>query len=521
MNSELIIDANSQEICIALLEDKKLVEIHKETKENSFSVGNIYLGKIKKIMPGLNAAFVDVGYSKDAFLHYQDLGSFFTSFSTYSKKIKKEPNKTFPIQKETLLPEIDKKGSISNVLSTGQEIPVQILKEPISTKGPRLTTEISIAGRYLILIPFGNKISVSTKIASKEERNRLRQLVTSITPKNFGVIIRTVAEGKMVAELDNELRILVKRWEDTIGRIQKSTAPRSVLTEIGSSEAILRDLFNSSFQNICVNNEELYGEIRDYVGLIAPDQQNIVNFHKEGIPIFDKFDITKQAKSAFRRIVPFKSGSYLIIEHTEALHVIDVNSGNRSISNDGQETTAIEVNMAAADEIATQLRLRDMGGIIVIDFIDMNLAENRQKLYDHMRQIMKADRAKHNILPLTKFGLMQITRQRVRPEMHMTTTETCPTCNGTGKAQPSILFVDQLEKKIAHVVNDLKVTDFTLYIHPYVYAYINQGFFSSIKRKWKRHYGRKITILPMQDLPFLSYKFIDKDKQEFDPDTEI
>ncbi len=520
MNSELIVDVRPSQISIALLEDKRLVELSEEGREENFAVGNIYLGRVKKIMPGLNAAFVDVGYEKDAFLHYLDLGNNFNTLNGFIKQVQSDRKRVPALSKVKQLPEIEKNGSINDILQTGQEIVVQISKEPISTKGPRLTAELSIAGRFLVLIPFADKVSVSQKIKTEEERIRLKQLIQSIKPKGFGVIVRTVAEEKKVAELDNELKILVKRWEETIPKIQKSKGVTLISEELGRTVGIIRDLFNSNFKHVYVNDKDVYNEVQDYVELIAPDRKDIVKLYKDPAPIFDSFGITKQIQSALGKTVSFRSGAYLIIEHTEAMHVIDVNSGNRSKAGNGQETNALEVNLAAADEIARQLRLRDMGGIIVVDFIDMHEGENRQKLFDRMRENMTNDRAKHNILPLSKFGLMQMTRQRVRPVIDIDIEETCPTCYGKGRTKPSILFTDQLEGKVDYLVSKLKVKDFHLHIHPYVDAYISRGL-PSIKMKWKMKYGMGCKVIPSQRLGFLQYKFYDKKGEEIDLQEQI
>ncbi len=470
MTSELVVDVQPKEVSIALLEDKSLVELQSEGRNLSFSVGNMYLGRIKKLMPGLNACFVDVGYEKDAFLHYLDLGPQFNSLEKYVKQTLSDKKKLPQITKATILPDLEKDGTVANTLKVGQEVVVQIVKEPISTKGPRLTSEISFAGRYLVLIPFNDKVSVSQKIKSSEERARLKQLLMSIKPKNFGVIVRTVAEGKRVAELDGELKVLLKHWEDAVTKIQKATKfPTLIYEETSRAVGLLRDLFNPSFENIHVNDEAV---------------------------------------------------AYLIIEHTEALHVVDVNSGNRTKNANGQEANALEVNLGAADELARQLRLRDMGGIIVVDFIDMNEAENRQKLYERMCANMQKDRARHNILPLSKFGLMQITRQRVRPAMDVNTTEICPTCFGKGTIKSSILFTDTLESKIDYLVNKLKIKKFSLHIHPYIAAYINQGLVS-LKRKWQMKYGFGIKIIPSQKLAFLEYVFYDPQGEEIDMKEEF
>lgn len=502
------------------MEDKALVEFQKEGRSASYSVGNIYFGRVKKLMPGLNACFVDVGSGKDAFLHYLDLGPQFRSYQKYLKQVLSDRKKLYPIDKASMMPEMEKEGTVSDTLQQGQEVMVQVVKEPISTKGPRLTCELSFAGRYLVLIPFNEKVSVSTKIKSSAERTRLKQLLQSLKPKHFGVIVRTVAEGKGSAELHGELTVLLKHWENAITKVQKATKiPQLVHEETSRTVGLLRDLFNPSFENIYVNDETVYHEVRDYVSLIAPDRVGIVKKYKGELPIFDNFAITKQIKSSFGKTISYKHGAYLIIEHTEALHVVDVNSGNRSKSQNGQEANALDVNLGAADELARQLRLRDMGGIIVVDFIDMNLAENRQKLYERMCENMKKDRAKHNILPLSKFGLMQITRQRVRPAMDVNTAEDCPVCFGKGVIRPSILFTDTLESKIDYLVNKLGFKRFKLHIHPYVAAYVNQGIIS-MKRRWQMKFGFGIKVIPDQKLALLQYEFYDSRGEEIDMKEE-
>lgn len=521
MNSEVVIDVRQDEISIALTEDARLMEYQTEPRAVSFSVGNIYMAKVKKLMPGLNACFVDVGYERDAFLHYLDLGEQFNSYAKYLKQVQSDRRKLYPFTKASRLPNLSKDGSVQTTLTVGQEVLVQIVKEPISTKGPRLSGELSFAGRYLVLVPFGDKVSVSSKIKSGEERARLKQLIQSIKPQNCGIIVRTVAEGKRVAELDAELNILTKRWEDTITKVQKTQQrPQLVFEERGRAIALLRDIFNPSFSNIHVNDEETFKEVKNYVSLIAPEKAEIVKLYTGKVPIYDNFNITKQIKASFGKIVNYKHGAYLVIEHTEALHVVDVNSGNRTRNENGQEANALDVNLGAADELARQLRLRDMGGIIVVDFIDMHLAEDRQLLYERMCKNMQNDRARHNILPLSKFGLMQITRQRVRPAMDVNVEETCPTCFGSGKIKSSILFTDQLERKIDRLVNIVGIKKFYLHVHPYVAAYINQGF-PSLKRRWQMKYGFGLHIIASQKLAMLQYEFFDKDKNFVDMKEEV
>jgi ribonuclease G len=516
VNKELIIDVTSLDINIALLEDKKLVELNKEKSNIQFSVGDIYLGRIKKIMPGLNAAFVNVGYEKDAFLHYHDLGPQFKSLRNYLNLHLKKKGRPLTMQKFKREYDIDKNGKISKVLSAGQIVMVQVSKEPISTKGPRLTSEISIAGRNLVIIPFNDKVSVSQKISSLEERNRLKTLVQSIKPENYGVIIRTVAEGKKVKDLDNELRNLVRKWESSFYNIKELKPPHLIIGELNRTSAILRDMLNFSFNNIYVNDETIYREIIDYISTIAPEKEKIVKLYKSNTPIFEHFGIEKQLKSSFGKTVSFKNGAYLIIEHTEALHVIDVNSGNRAKSADDQETNALEVNLAAADEIARQLRLRDMGGIIVVDFIDMHSAKHKQMVNERIKEAMSADTTKHTILPLSKFGLMQITRQRVRPEMHISTSEICPACGGTGEISPSILFVDNIENQISSVLQNRKYNNLTVRVHPYIAAYLNKGLWS-VSRKWRFKYKCRIKIIPVSSYDFLEYHIFDNFDEEILP----
>ena len=507
----MIIDVTPSEIRIALLVDKHLVELNREKNNIKFSVGDIYIGKIKKIMAGLNAAFVDIGYEKDAFLHYLDLGPQFKSLDKY---IKKKINGKLPdtsLNNFKLLPDIEKNGKISETLISGQDVLVQIAKEPISTKGPRLGSEISLAGRALVLLPFSNKVSASQKIKNNEEKFRLKKLISSIKPKNYGVIIRTAAEGKKVAELDQELRYLVDKWENAIKNLDKKDAKyKLVLGEINRTSAILRDILNPSFNNIYINDYTTFTEIKKYIKNIAPEKENIVKHFKKDEGIFEYFGIEKQIKSLFGKTVLMKNGAYLVIEHTEALHSIDVNSGNRTKKENNQETNAKEVNLIAADEIARQLRLRDIGGLIVIDFIDMGDKENRKELFERMKENMKLDRAKHHILNLSKFGLMEITRERVRPQVTIETNEMCPVCKGSGKISSSIIFVDELENLLSYIFTKTNHKEVLLKVHPYVEAYINKGFFKSIRKNWIKKFKRKITVKSSTSYNYMEYHFFDE-----------
>jgi len=509
MNELIIRSSSNNDVDFALLKDGKLIELQKDEDGNKFSVGDVFLAKIRKSVPGLNAAFVNVGYEKDAFLHYHDLGPKLPSLLKFVKsvstgKLKDYSLKNFPFEKD-----IDKNGSIADVIKSNQSTLVQIAKEPISTKGPRISSELSIAGRYIVLVPFSDRISVSQKIETKEEKDRLKRLVRSITPKGFGVIIRTVAEGKKVAELDKDLQNLLSRWTAMCKKLQHAKPPSKVLGEMNKASSILRDIFNDSFTSIIVDDETLYFQIKDYVQEIAPKKESIVKLHQSKVPIFEKYGIERQIKTSFGKTVSMAKGAYLIIEHTEALHVIDVNSGNRSNKAKNQEDTALEVNLIAATEMARQLRLRDMGGIIVIDFIDQTRAENRRKLFNHLRDEMKDDRAKHKILPPSKFGLIQITRQRVRPEIDIKTKEDNPNGVNGSEVEAPIGIV----QKITHDLEQLFKKDYkkvTLNTHPFIAAYLTKGF-PSVRSKWFLDYKKWVKIQPRDAYTYLEYHFLDKD----------
>ncbi len=515
MNQELIINSTPNEVVIALLNDKRLVELHREKNNSRFSVGDIYLGKAKKVMTGLNAAFVDVGYEKDAFLHYLDLGPHALSLMKYVVQTQNGKQNVSNLMYFKSEPEIKKDGKINEIIKSGQNLLVQVAKEPISAKGPRITTEISLAGRYLVLIPFSDKISVSSKIRKFEEKNRLKELMQKIKPKNFGVIVRTVAENKSVVELEADLNDLTNRWDECYKALKTSQPPMRVLGEVDRTNAILRDFLNASFNAIHVNDTTVYEDLKTYIKTIAPDKLDILKLHSGKLPIFDAHGIEKQIKSLFGKTVHMKSGAYLVIEHTEALHVFDVNSGNRAKSESTQEENAFDVNLEAAVEVARQLKLRDMGGIIVVDFIDMHNAENRKLLYDKLKEEMKSDRAKHNILPPSKFGLIQITRQRLRPEVNVEVLETCPGCGGTGKVQPSILFVDQISNTLAYIIKEQNLKNITLNIHPYIEAFIKKGgLFRSLQWKWYFEHKQWVKVQGVSSQGIMEFKFFNKDMDE-------
>ena len=512
MEKELIINSTPDVVEIALLEDSKLVELQYQKTNNNFSVGDIFLGTVKRLMPGLNAAFVDIGHKKDAFLHYTDLGPKLQSLTSFTEKSINGNLKTHYLDNFTIEPEIIKTGKIDQVLKKRQHVLVQVLKEPISTKGPRLSCEITIPGRFLVITPFNNVIAVSKKIANSEERKRLKALIESMKPKNFGVIVRTAAEGKRAADLNEELQSMMSKWEEIHGQLHKAKAPLKLLSELDKTSSILRDLLTDSFHKIVVNDKQLHQSIKTYLSSISPDKIKILHNHRSKRPIFESHGVSKQIKTSFGKTATMPSGAYLVIEHTEAMHVIDVNSGHK-VGSRHQEDTVLKVNLEAAEEIARQLRLRDIGGIIIIDFIDMKSSDHKKQLFKSMKEFMKKDRAQHTILQLSKFGLMQITRQRVRPEIKINTAETCPTCNGSGKTNASILVSDEIIRDFNFVVQSQPKSKVKLFVHPFLEAFLKKGF-PSIQMKWWLKHQKWVPITAKPDYPLNKYRFYDKNDDE-------
>jgi ribonuclease G len=508
----MIINATTNGVEIALLENKKLVELHHEKADASFAVGDLYLGKVKKLIPGLNAAFVDVGFEKDAFLHYTDLSPYARSILKFTQiAMNEKSDEALDFSKFQPEPEIIKTGKINEVIRGKPEILVQILKEPIAAKGPRLSCEISLPGRFVVITPFNDIVAVSKKIHSADERKRLQKIIEAIKPRNFGVIVRTAAEGKNTAELHEDLSQLIDTWKAIQDNLKGASAPVKILSEQDKTTSILRDLLTEDFNKIVINDRNVYNDTLSYIQKIAPEKKDIVTSHLNGVPIFDQFGITKQVKAAFGKTVNLPSGAYLIVEHTEALHVIDVNSGYKSVSNN-QEENALATNLEAAEEIARQLRLRDIGGIIVVDFIDMKLPDNKRKLQEAMDNFMRIDRAKHAVLAISKFGLMQITRQRMRPEVNINTSEICPSCNGTGKISPTLLLIDEMENRLNYLVTH-QHKNLTIAVHPILHSHLKKGIFS-IAWKWNRKYKTRIRIKPNSDYYLTEFHFFDSHEEE-------
>ncbi|MCZ2443908.1 MAG: Rne/Rng family ribonuclease [Flavobacteriales bacterium] len=517
MSNDLIVSVSPEDVSIALLRGKDLIEINKEKNNYAFNVGDYYLARVSRVIPNLNAAFVDVGYEKDAFLHYLDLGPQIRSLNKYIHETLNGKQKSSNLMYFKFEPEIQKDGKIGDILKAGSHVLVKIAKEPISQKGPRLSCELSFPGRFVVLVPFSDKISVSSKIKDSAERDRLRKTLHALIPKNFGAIVRTAAENQSLADLEKDINDLVARWDSMFEHIKTAKPPEKVLGELNRATTILRDMVNKNFtfDHIFVNDKKYFQDIQAYIHTNFPDKGKDVKLYQGKLPIFEHYGINKQIKSLFGRNVPMKSGAYLIIEHTEALHVIDVNSGNNIKSGDSQESSALAINLEAADEIARQLRLRDMGGIIVVDFIDMYKMENKKTLYRKMKEAMKDDKAKHNVLPPSKIGLIQITRERVRPQINIETKEVCPSCAGTGKVNASIVLMDEIHIRLNNL---LKLTGtpkpLRVIVHPYVEAYIKKGLFSSLYKTWRKEFQKQFTIESRDSYQFLEFRFFSPDGNE-------
>ncbi|MBK7230747.1 MAG: Rne/Rng family ribonuclease [Saprospiraceae bacterium] len=512
MEKELIISSHQGTVEIALLENKKLVELHKQKSNTHYNVGDIFLGQVRKLMPGLNAAFVDIGHSKEAFLHYTDMGPVLNSVKKYTHEVIHGIHTSSGLEHFEIQPEIHKNGKVSQVLEKKNLLLVQILKEPISTKGHRLSCEITIPGRFIVLTPFSNAIAISKKIASSDERDRLFNLVESIRPKNFGIVVRTAAEGRKVAELHEEMNLLLEKWKHIHQQLVKAKPPIKLLSEVDKTSGLIRDIVTKNFSGIHVNDFDLYLAIKNYLQTNLPEKGSILHHFKGTKSIFDVHGIKRQIKSSFGNTSTLPSGAYIVIDKTEAMHVIDVNSGPKVQKLD-QENAALQVNLEAAEEIARQVRLRDIGGLIVIDFIDMKSNENKVELYKQMRDFMSFDRSQHTILPLSKFGLMQITRQREKQEMNIDTTETCPCCNGNGKVNPTILLVDQIESKLDFIMKTRPAKQPILMTHPYICAFLKKDWFG-YPWKWYWKYQKRIKIVEDQDMGMIEFRFYDGPEDE-------
>lgn len=490
MKKEIIVSATANEIRIAITEDERLAELYVESPEKERMVGDIYLGRVARVMPGIKAAFIDIGMKQDAFLHFSDISS---SLNEYTAMIDDE-DKDVDTDEDSDDDEQDNKSQTQPTqrsnepqmrtgrppqitipqLKKGQEILVQVTKEPMGKKGVRVTSEVSLAGRFLVLLPFDGKIGVSKRINNFREKRRLRRIVRSILPEGFGAIIRTVAQVQEENLLRQDLEDLIKKWREIEQSVKSEEPPTLIHKEMSTISSVLRDLFTEDVEKVVVDSKKLYKEIRLYVKWIAPHMVDKVEYYKDKEPIFDAYGIEKELATSLSRKVWLKSGGYIIVEQTEAMVVVDVNSGRYAAKKD-QELNSLKMDLEAAREICRQLRLRDIGGIVVIDFIDLEDERNKKKVYDELKKEFKKDRAKVTVLPLTEFGIAQITRQRIRQSILHSFSEPCPVCGGGGLVLSKSSVLNHIERWIRRFKADSRERRIKLRVHPSMSAFLREG----------------------------------------------
>lgn len=507
MKNQIIIHASGNQTRIALLENGELAQLFIESEENERTVGNIYVANVHKVMSGIRAAFIDMGTPKDAFLHFSDAGDHLKEYiqmlngrDAIHKSVRDEISKS----NFDNLPNYKKQILAGKMLRSGQKLLVQIVKEPIGSKGPRISTDITIAGRFLVLIPMGEYIAVSKKISNYKERRRLKSTVGSMLPDGFGVIIRTVAQDQDKQTIEDDMRDVLKNWEKILKRLETAKPPSLLHKDLGMTESLIRDLFAKQYDRVLIDDPEMYKSIKSYVGQIAPQMLPNVQLHKGSEHIFDYMKVAKDVDSIFSPRVRMPSGGYLIFEQTEAMYVVDVNSGPYA-AKEKQEDNSLKTNLEAAREVAKQLRLRDIGGIIVVDFIDQRDDKNRKKIYDELKKEFKKDPAKTNVIGMSDFGLVQITRQRIRPSVVNSVSKVCPTCGGSGSVVTQNTIIADLDawlSKFKHTT-DYRAVD--IYINPYLKSHLEKGFMS-IKRKWMLQYFVKITFVADETVSLNEYK---------------
>lgn len=509
---QLIIEKDRDKVAIAYLEDKRLLEYHVESQE-VYRVGNFYLGRVNKLLSSMNAAFIDIGGAadKDGFLHYTDLSPNFHKILSLTRlAMRSNPINldiaTIPSERA----ELSRRGRVEELFRGRQFLLVQILKEPIGSKGPRLTCEFSLAGRHIIVRPFTDMVSISKKIQSSVERQRLREIANKIRRPSFGIIIRTAAMNKTEKDILTDYEDLLQRWQLMLCKMYRATKPKEIYEEDSKSITVVRDIFSSDFSTIAVNDLGLKHSLQQYLEKVSPKDVKTLQTYSDNYPIMERFGVTRQLKMLFATNVRLRTGAYLCIEKTEAMHVIDVNSGNRS-SMGTQEDNALHTNLEAVQEIARQLRLRDLGGIIIVDFIDMKLPANKRKVYEMMLEAMKGDRAQHSVLPLSKLNVMQITRRRIRPEVKLDLTETCFACKGTGRTSPVVNMEGEILKMLPYYLQKTpgKVT---ICLHPFAYAYFNQGFIPKFWY-WIFKFRRWISLKSSMKVAMNSFAFLDSKGQ--------
>jgi len=505
LRKEIIINAGANETRIAITEDGRLAEMFVETANKEKMVGDIYLGKVAKVMPGIKAAFIDLGLGQDGFLHFSDIGSRFEEYSAMiadetgeedeeieeSGDENEEPSPQDP-QAQNGRPVQERARPRQNgrppqaQLQKGQEIVVQITKEPVGKKGVRVTSEVSLAGRFLVLLPFDDKIGISKKISSFREKRRLRKMAQGILPEGFGVIIRTVAEGRDDESLKNDLEGLIKTWREIEQTVKTEEAPSLLYKDMATTSSVIRDLFSREVTRVTVDDKKLYKEITSYIRYTQPSLLEKIEHHRDRVPLFDKYGIEKELETSLSRKVWLKSGGYIIIEPTEAMVVIDVNSGRYAAKKE-QEQNSLRTDLEAAREVARQLRLRDIGGIIVVDFIDLEDERNKRKVNEELRKEFRKDRAKITVLPMTEFGLVQITRQRVRQNILHSFTETCPSCGGTGLVRSKTTTLNQLDRWLKRFRAESGERRIALKVNPELEDSLTLGIPSRLLKMMLRH----------------------------------
>jgi len=468
LSKQIIVDVHHDQVRVALLEDGDLVELYMEGEENQRLVGNIYRGRVVNVLPGMQAAFVDIGLEKNAFLYVGDINT---------------DKSVFEFSGENDLPnESIKTSSTKNMIREGQEITVQILKEPIGTKGARVTTNITLPGRYMVLMPTVNYVGVSRRIESEEERQRLKKIAEEIKPENMGIIVRTVAAGKDKDEFESDIDLLCRLWESIKASEQKGKVPRVLHKDGSLIYRTVRDIFTTDVDKFVINNEEQYHKVLDLTSVISPQLKERVVYFESSRDIFEYYGIDSKIEKAIQKKVWLKNGGYIVIDPTEALTVIDVNTG-KFVGSINLEDTVLKTNLEAAEEIAHQIRLRDIGGIIVIDFIDMELEEHKQKVLEVLTQALKKDRTKTNVIGFTGLGLVEMTRKKVRERLTSTLLKPCPYCNGTGKVYSEAMVMAKVEKELEKLFASSDIWGALVEVHP------------SVGRLWTEDDGKALDML--------------------------
>lgn len=511
MAKEIYINVKANETRIAISEEGHLTDFFIEHEDAQRSVGDIYLGKIAKVLPGIKAAFIEIGKTQDAFLHFSDVSERKEEFNALIGDPDAELDTNEDDEDENTKSQQKPKhfsDSLEIPLSRrdiGQNIIVQIIKEPIGNKGFRVTSRVSLPGRFLVLLPFDRRIGISKKINEQRLRNRLRKIVKSLLPEGFGVIIRTVAEKEEEKTIADDLNSLLKTWQEIEQLVKTEKAPSLIYKDLSTTSSVIRDLFTKDVNKIIIDNKKLLRQIKNYLQLVQPELVSRIEHYKGGEPIFDVFGVERQIDIAFARKVPLPSGGSIVIEITEAMTVVDVNSGKYAASMN-QEVNSLKTDLEAAREISCQIKLRDIGGIIVIDFIDLDDERNRKKVHEELKKEFKKDKAKYTILPMTEFGLVQITRQRVRKSAFHLTREKCPYCDGTGQ----LVIAEHIFNSIERWVRRFRIGKFlptvTLKVNPYIYKELVEGIFPKIL-KLQLKYRTIIKLKSDKSLRSDEYKF--------------